>query len=854
MSIDASAPDPRPDVPSDGAHVICVAPLAQLAHARVSVQSLRRAHPECTAEIILIATRDRAAAEDGEVPVASVVDLLEWARADRGADANRAAVAADSRGEHAGTDEERRELELLLARHEQGALVELLVPLALHRHSAADDRPTIHLPAGAYVLDRLDPLLTGVRRSGIALVSRLALLLPDDGRLPDDTQLRAAGRLATDLMAIDGSPNAIDFIRWWSAHVQLAFGTLDGRHWAARAEGREWIHRSLELAPALFRAEVVHDAGSNLSIWNLQEHSLMTTRSGIVVDGCVPLRVVVLGDYAPDRPHELSPRATRHRLSRMPVLRSICVRYADELRAAGWPIDGLRPRLGESLAAELTFDDALYALYRIADATGADLGDIFSSEGSAKFAAWLQAPAPLGAASGINRYLLYRVLADRPDVIAAFRDLDGSDGPRLADWCHLSGRTEMGFPDALLPPLAAGPQQQADHDRAGAEDGGDGPSTSGASDAAVGPRVRVSGYLGHVLGLGSAARGYARALAASGVSVCTLSTDLPSSQAGKGYGRDFYQDRAADGDIDAELICINADELPWFMDRFGGALTDARRIGVWAWETDRIPERWERSFRMLDEIWVNSRYMAENLSAASPVPVTALPPAVAVPRAHSPLRLGVPDGFLYLFMFDYLSSVQRKNPVGLIEAFTRAFADGEGPRLLIKTFNAPDRPIDEEQLLWAIGDRSDIHLVDVSLSRAERDALITTCDCYVSLHRSEGFGLTLAEAMAAGKPVIGTRYSGNLDFMNERNSFLVNYELTRVGPDARIYPADGTWAEPDLDHAAALLRRVYDEPDEAALIAEQAREDIARTLSEQATGQRMRHRLQQLIAGSTPAR
>lgn len=828
---------PRPATP-DGAHMVCVAPLAQLAHARVTIQSVQRAHPEWTAEIVLLAARDRAAAEDGDVRVVSVVELLEGTDNALGA----------------GVREERRELELLLALHDADALVDLLVPLALRLRRAAHGRPTIHLPAGAWVLDRLDPLLAAVQRSGVALVSRLTRPLPDDDELPDGAQLRAVGRLASDLIVVDDSARASDFIDWWSARVQLALGSLDGRHRAVRPEGREWIHRSLDLATALFGAQVVDDPGCNLSIWNLHEHSLATTPEGILVDGRVPLRLVMLADYAPDRPYELSPRATRHRLSRMPVLRSLSIRYGEALRAAGWPIDALRPRLGEPLTDEINFDDALYALYRLADATGADLGDIFSSEGSARFLAWLGAPAPCGGASGINRYLLYRVLAERPDVIAAFPDLDGSDGPRLADWCHLSGRAEMGFPDALLPPLPDDSQQ--DSDRAGAvqEDGGDRPSATGDPDAPVGPRVRVAGYLGHVLGLGSAGRGYARALAASGVSVCTLSADLPSSQVPRGYGRDFYEDRAADGAIDVELICINADELPWFMDRFGSVLTDGPRIGVWAWETDRIPARWERSYSMIDEIWVNSRYMAENIGAASPVPVMVLPPAVTAPPERPPLRLGVPDGFLYLFMFDYLSSVQRKNPVGLVEAFRRAFGDGEGPRLLIKTFNAPHRPTDEEQLLWAIGDRSDIHLVDASLTAAERDAVMSACDCYVSLHRSEGFGLTLAEAMAAGKPVIGTGYSGNLDFMNEHNSFLVNYELTRVGPYARIYPADGTWAEPDLDHAAALLRRVYDDPDGAARIGRQAREDIARTLSEQATGQRMRHRLQQLIAGGAPAK
>lgn len=826
----ALSPELGSELQSDTAHVICLATVAQLAHARVTVQSVRRVHPEWTAEVMLIATRDRAAAENGEVAVRSIAEALHRATEIQGAD----------------TEDERREIELLLARHHPEALIALLVPPVLRWRRGVDGRPTIHLPAGAWVLGRLDPLLTAVKRSGVALVPRLVHPLPDDGALPDVKLLAEVGQIAIDLIAVGASTGRPDFLEWWSERVQLAYGSLDGRK-QARLEEREWIQRSLGLAPALFGAEIVEDPGSNVSVWNLQEHSLKETPDGIIVDEHSPLRLIALADYAPDRPHELSPRATRHRLSRMPALRSICIRYADELRAAGWPVDGLRPRLGEPLANGMPFDDALHALYWIADASGTRLGDIFAAEGFEAFLDWLTAPAPRGAASGISRYLLYRVLAERPDVPAAFPDLDGADGPRLAAWCHLSGRDEMAIPDRLLPPLPDGPPSQVEPtaDRRPSESY-DSITDLPTADVSTGPRVRVSGYLGHVFGLGTAARGYARALTAAGVDVFTLTAPLPSSDVGSGYGRDSCQNRAPDGNVDAELICINADQLPWFMDRFGSELNDAVRIGIWAWETDRIPTRWSNSYELLDEIWVYSHFMMENLSTVSPIPVMALPPSVMTPSDQPRQRLGVPDGFLYLFMFDYHSNVERKNPIGLIDAFTRAFADREGPRLLIKTFNAPQRPIEEEQLIWAIGDRSDIHLIDASLTTAERDGLLAACDCYVSLHRSEGFGLTLAEAMAAGKPVIGTGYSGNLDFMNERNSFLVNYELARVGPDAKIYPADGTWAEPDVDHAAALLRRVYQNPGEAARIARQGRDDVAQSLSEKTTGERMRRRIQQL--------
>jgi glycosyltransferase involved in cell wall biosynthesis len=316
-----------------------------------------------------------------------------------------------------------------------------------------------------------------------------------------------------------------------------------------------------------------------------------------------------------------------------------------------------------------------------------------------------------------------------------------------------------------------------------------------------------------------------------------------------GYGEDeTFIELEGDGEQPFDLVCVNPDELPKFAEAVGESFFAARpSIGVWGWETNAIPQRWAAAFELIDEIWVYSRFMAENLSRVSPVPVVPLPPPVAVPDpAGAPFRLGVPDGFLFLFVFDYLSTIQRKNPVGLVQAFQRAFAPGEGPQLLIKTINAPLRPHAEEELLWAGQERPDIHVVDCSLSVAQRDALMATCDCYVSLHRSEGFGLTLAECMALGKAVIATGYSGNIDFMTPANSYLIDYRMTRVGPGCEIYPPEGEWAEPDVDQAAELMRMIWRAPDAARSIGDRARADIAATLSPEATGRLMRARLERL--------
>jgi glycosyltransferase involved in cell wall biosynthesis len=262
-----------------------------------------------------------------------------------------------------------------------------------------------------------------------------------------------------------------------------------------------------------------------------------------------------------------------------------------------------------------------------------------------------------------------------------------------------------------------------------------------------------------------------------------------------------------------------------------------------------VPERWRKAFGLLDEIWVYSDYVAQNLARVAPVRVRRIPPPVSAPNpGDTALELGVPDGFRFLFMFDFFSTIQRKNPVGLIEAFRQAFEPGEGPQLVIKTINGVHRHEALEEVLWAARGRPDVHVIDRSLSAPERDALVAGCDCYVSLHRSEGFGLTLAECMALGKPVIATAFSAPTDFMDETNSYPVPYGMTRVGADVEIYPPDGTWADPDVAEAARLMRRVVEQPDEARAKGERARRDIERHYSPAAIGELIRSELEQLAA------
>ncbi len=186
---------------------------------------------------------------------------------------------------------------------------------------------------------------------------------------------------------------------------------------------------------------------------------------------------------------------------------------------------------------------------------------------------------------------------------------------------------------------------------------------------------------------------------------------------------------------------------------------------------------------------------------------------------------------MFLFLFDFLSCLERKNPLGIIEAFVRAFVPGEGPVLVIKSINGRHMLNDLERLRAAVDGRDDVVLLEKYYSVDEKNALLGACDCYVSLHRSEGLGLTMAEAMALGKPVIATGYSGNLHFMTPENCYLVDYSMTEVPAECDPYPKGAAWAAPSVAHAAELMRRVYERPVEAKARAQLGQRDVSDMIS-----------------------
>jgi glycosyltransferase involved in cell wall biosynthesis len=326
--------------------------------------------------------------------------------------------------------------------------------------------------------------------------------------------------------------------------------------------------------------------------------------------------------------------------------------------------------------------------------------------------------------------------------------------------------------------------------------------------------VNIVGYLRSESGVGESARSMAKSARAAGMPFSLFNA------AGIDHARQ-EDSSAGQPDLhhpyDVNLFCVNAYEMATLRERLGGAFFAWRRsVGYWYWEVPPFPPAYRDRFEGLAEIWTASAFVADILRPVSPVPVATVAPPVE-PRFSSLGRrqLGLSEGeFLFLAMADAGSFFERKNPEGAIEAFARAFRPGDGVRLVLK-INNPTRDASGVARLRALAEGKGVEVLDRVFSREEIDGLLNACDAFVSLHRAEGFGLPCAEAMALGKPVVATDYSGTREFLDTETGFPVPYRLAELSRAVCPYAAGGTWAEPDLDAAAALLRRVVEDRTEA---------------------------------------
>jgi glycosyltransferase involved in cell wall biosynthesis len=361
------------------------------------------------------------------------------------------------------------------------------------------------------------------------------------------------------------------------------------------------------------------------------------------------------------------------------------------------------------------------------------------------------------------------------------------------------------------------------------------------------PGVNLIGYIRAEMGVGEGARSDARALEAAAIDFGII--NFETANPGRMTDLSWRHKEILSAPYDINLIHINADFLPLAKQELPAHFFKGRyNIAYWAWELEEIPREWIPAFEEIDEVWVPSEFVRQAMEKSSPVPVITIPHCIDL-KTESVLSrsyFGIPESaFTFLTMFDTRSIAERKNPYGAVKAFKQAFAgNNKEVCLILKVNNAEEVKLDS--LLEEIKSHPNILIMETPHSRLEINALLSLIDCFVSLHRSEGFGLAPAEAMCLGKATIITNWSGSIDYMTADNCKAIDFELIRIEKTLGPYKAGQRWAEPDLEQAAAAMRELAADPELTAKLGNNARETIRQFFSPTAVGKKMLSRLEEI--------
>lgn len=589
-------------------------------------------------------------------------------------------------------------------------------------------------------------LAAGLGDSALVLVPRVLSDLPDDGLRPVLSELLRLGPYLTSVFA--ASVEALPALDWM----------LSAYRWGQ------------ETAPGL----VLSGAAHRLTFDECDDPDIGVGRWRAPKGAP---KLIDLTDFDPLHPWALSRSGTvaeRVLLSEHADLRSALTR-------------AVRPtpvKLPGGIVVDKAIRIALRIGLRRAEAGLALMPPNPLGEVPSEFLRWLGDSDEDGGPP-IGRY--WRALHGlRPDLAAHFPDPGRKSYAAFAAWTDVAWRVDEA-------PLAVVPVQRP---------------TAVPSVGLLQGGLNVVGYL---------SRAFSLAMVARSLVDCANTIDLGLSLIDCGGPSASRHDhvRSFDNELrfDTTLTVVNPEQYEVMRNLLGDDVVDSsrRRIGYWFWELEEPSDLAREALAFVDEIWVGSMFNQRAFQSITELPVRLIPVPLQTPKPSGRDRMsfGLPENrIIFLCTFDLMSVVERKNPFDVITAFRQAFDDGEGPVLVVKATSGQQRWISLERVRIAASGRSDIIIFDEYLSMSDQHALIAAADCLVSLHRSEGLGLHLAEAMALGVPVIATNYSGNLDFMDVFCAAMIDFQLVPVTNGEGVYAEPARWAQPDVVQASEWMRKL----------------------------------------------
>ncbi len=548
----------------------------------------------------------------------------------------------------------------------------------------------------------IDDLDRRAREHGIVLTPHRLVPVPDDGCQPDARMLSLSGAFNLGFIAV--GPSSREFLERWAVHCRT-------NCIVAHDEGFFVDQRWVDAGVVSFRHHIIDDPGCNVAYWNLDARPITDGPDGLRAGGW-PLRFFHYSGFDDRLPHLLSKHQgvrPRNLLSTQPALTALLEGYAARLRAEAVDDEPALPYRWDATWAGLPIDTVMRRLYREEilrrerDTTGSappidELPDFFDQADDDELLAFLAAPLPGSELPRVGRYL-HLVYLSRRDVRDAYPDLNstvGLDG--FHTWLRNTGHLEESIPAELIPSAVVTTPEPPPPLRRG---------------------VNIIGYFTAELGVGEGGRGMLATLGELG-EPCAVVNETSTSNRQRHHVDRSWSDWT---DHDVNIICVNSDQMPRIADRLGDRLRpDQYTVGMWAWELEVFPPEMQVGVPYVDEVWINSHHAAAAVLRAVPeLPVyVVLPPVQQYPTAPpGPHPLGIDADFSFLFCFDVNSSIERKNPEGVVRAFRAAFPPGSGPTLIIKSHNGRFDQLELERLRYEARDRKDIHIIDAVLDVGE---------------------------------------------------------------------------------------------------------------------------------------
>lgn len=670
----------------------------------------------------------------------------------------------------------------------------------------------------------LDNLWQVLDEKSIVLTPHITMPYFDDKR-PSEYDIMRSGVYNLGFIALSNTETTKKFLDWWIPHLMEAgYNDVD----KGMFTDQKWI----DFVPAIFDdVYIIRHPGYNVAYWNLMHRDVKIVNGKIDVEN-KPVYFFHFSGFNPENMEKVSKHQNRFQLKDLEKIRKLFELYRDNLVENGYLDIKKWECKFQFFDNGVKISDEMRDIYRDELAEGRDFNDPFNTSESNSFFEYLN--------SGIDNKkpkisrLMYKIFKKRKDLHTHFLDPINKDREAFSQWCLNSLEKEYQLDKVFLPKNI---QKKINPEKS------ENQSEELKSMIQDNIGINIIGYFQGEFGVAEAARNFVKACKAANIPHVLINVTTPHHRNNDKTFTDF----SINNPYPINLLVTNADQTDFFIEKLGKQFFENKyNIGIWSWELEEFPKKWLPYLKHFDEIWTMSSYMTNNMEKVFPVPVITM----TVPISFEELKVDKKtnrfnlknDEFIFLMIFDYASISERKNPIGTIKSFNEAFTKNENVRLIIKSINGTKFSEQEEELK-KLTKQENISYISEHFSKDEILELLSSCECYVSLHRAEGLGLNIIEAMFAKKLVIATDYGGNRDIMNTNNSFPVKYQMTKIEKDLGPYKKGNYWAEPNIKHAAYLMKYVYENRSILDTTALNASEFIKNNLSYAKIGEKIKQRI-----------